>query len=129
MGLSFSDVSLHVVPGKGGYVITCRGIDLLLSAPFSQGIPDVAAQSDSYRIFLSGVPRLIGGTSASSPAFAGIVALLNDARLSKKQPPLGFLNPLLYSKGLSGFNDITIGHNSGCGTTGFKVRCRLLYGV
>jgi tripeptidyl-peptidase-1 len=93
----------------------------LFKAPSFKGIPDVAAQSDRYRIFLSGVPRLIGGTSASSPAFAGIVALLNDVRLSKKQPPLGFLNPLLYSKGLRGFNDITIGHNSGCGTIGFNV--------
>jgi tripeptidyl-peptidase-1 len=93
----------------------------LLKAPSFQGIPDVAAQSDRYRIFLSGVPRLIGGTSASAPAFAGIVALLNDVRLSKKLPPLGFLNPLLYTKGLSGFNDVTVGHNSGCGTTGFNV--------
>lgn len=65
---------------------------------------------------------MIGGTSASSPAFAGIVALLNDARLAKKLPPLGFLNPLLYSKDVAQtFNDITSGHNSGCGTTGFNV--------
>jgi hypothetical protein len=49
------------------------------------------------------------------------VALLNDARLSNNQKPLGFLNPLLYSKGVSGFNDITVGHNSGCGTLGFNV--------
>jgi len=82
--------------------------------------PDVSAQSDRFQIFLSGKPILIGGTSASSPAFAGIVALLNDVRLANKQPPLGFLNPLLYSKAASGFNDITIGHNSGCGTTGFN---------
>ncbi|KAF5388189.1 hypothetical protein D9615_000690 [Tricholomella constricta] len=85
-----------------------------------RGIPDVAAQGDRYRIFLSGQARLIGGTSASSPTFAGIVALLNDVRLSNGQPPLGFLNPLLYSKAASGFNDITVGHNSGCGTTGFN---------
>ncbi|KAG6845429.1 hypothetical protein H0H87_009336 [Tephrocybe sp. NHM501043] len=88
--------------------------------PKGRGIPDVAAQSDRYSIFLAGVPRLIGGTSASAPAFAGIVALLNDVRLNNKLPPLGFLNPLLYTKGLDGFNDITIGHNSGCGTTGFN---------
>jgi tripeptidyl-peptidase I len=50
------------------------------------------------------------------------VALLNDVRLSKGQRPLGFLNPLLYSKAITGFNDITVGHNSGCGTTGFNVR-------
>ncbi|RDB20087.1 Tripeptidyl-peptidase sed2 [Hypsizygus marmoreus] len=88
--------------------------------PNGRAFPDVAAQSDRFRIFLSGRPILIGGTSASSPAFAGIVALLNDVRLSKGLPPLGFLNPLIYSKAASGFNDITIGHNSGCGTTGFN---------
>ncbi|RDB20085.1 Tripeptidyl-peptidase sed3 [Hypsizygus marmoreus] len=88
--------------------------------PKGRGIPDVAAQGDRFRIFLSGVPRMIGGTSASSPTFAGIVALLNDVRLSKKLPPLGFLNPLLYSVDSSAFNDITVGHNSGCGTTGFN---------
>ncbi|GLB34136.1 putative tripeptidyl peptidase [Lyophyllum shimeji] len=88
--------------------------------PAGRGIPDVAAQGDRFRIWLRGVPRSIGGTSASAPTFAGIVALLNDVRLSHGQPPLGFLNPLLYSKAVSGFNDITIGHNSGCGTTGFN---------
>ena len=47
--------------------------------------------------------------------------LLNDARLSKGLPSLGFLNPLLYSVGVSGFNDITVGNNPGCGTPGFNV--------
>ncbi|RDB20083.1 Tripeptidyl-peptidase sed3 [Hypsizygus marmoreus] len=88
--------------------------------PKGRGIPDVAAQSDRYRIYWRGRAVLIGGTSASSPAFAAIVSLLNDVRLSKRLPPLGFLNPLLYSKGISGFNDVTIGHNSGCGTKGFN---------
>lgn len=62
----------------------------------------------------------IGGTSASSPTFAGFVALLNDARLRLGQPPLGFLNPLLYTKGVAGFNDITTGNAPGCGTEGFN---------
>ena len=64
---------------------------------------------------------LIGGTSASSPTFAGIIALLNDVRLSDGKPPLGFLNPWIYSSANIGFNDITIGHNGGCGTYGFIV--------
>ncbi len=71
-------------------------------------------------------PFLIGGTSASSPTFTGFVALLNDVRLKAGLPPLGFLNPFLYSKGFQGLNDITIGHNSGCGTTGFNVSCTVL---
>ncbi|KAF9498824.1 tripeptidyl peptidase A [Pleurotus eryngii] len=88
--------------------------------PAGRAIPDVAAQSNRFRIFLSGRPVLIGGTSASSPAFAGFVALLNDARLAKGLPPLGFLNPFLYATGVSGFNDITTGNNPGCGTPGFN---------
>ncbi|KAH9482944.1 Tripeptidyl-peptidase sed3 [Psilocybe cubensis] len=82
--------------------------------------PDVSAQSDRYRIFLAGRPVLIGGTSASSPAFAGFVAMLNDARFKAGLGSLGFLNPLLYSFDGAGFNDITVGNNAGCGTTGFN---------
>ncbi|KAG7098096.1 hypothetical protein E1B28_000070 [Marasmius oreades] len=88
--------------------------------PGGRAFPDVAAQGLRFRIWLNGVPRSIGGTSASSPTFAGIVALLNDARLKKGQPPLGFLNPLIYSKGGDGFNDIVFGNNPGCGTPGFN---------
>jgi subtilase family serine protease len=87
-----------------------------------QGIPDVAAQADRFRIFLSGKAVSIGGTSAATPTFAGIVSLLNSARLSKGLPSLGFINPLIYSANVSEtFSDITIGSNPGCGTEGFNV--------
>ena len=89
-----------------------------------QGIPDVAAEADLFKIFLSTTPILIGGTSASSPAFAGFVSLLNDARLKAGLPSLGFLNPLIYAIGElepTAFNDITVGNNPGCGTNGFNV--------
>ncbi|KAJ6560214.1 subtilisin-like protein [Mycena capillaripes] len=88
--------------------------------PNGRAIPDVAAQSDFFRIFIGGQAFHIGGTSASSPAFTGFVALLNDGRLKKGLPSLGFLNPLLYSKATSGLNDITVGNNPGCGTEGFN---------
>ncbi|KJA29771.1 hypothetical protein HYPSUDRAFT_126627 [Hypholoma sublateritium FD-334 SS-4] len=84
------------------------------------GIPDVAAQGDRYRIRYRGRDVSIGGTSASSPAFTGFVALLNDARISVNKRPLGFLNPLLYTAGIAGLNDITSGSNPGCGTNGFN---------
>ncbi|KAJ8086984.1 hypothetical protein PM082_005809 [Marasmius tenuissimus] len=85
-----------------------------------RAFPDVAAQGRGFRIWNQGQPRSIGGTSASAPAFAGIVALLNDARLKNGQPSLGFLNPLIYSEAIEGFNDITKGNNPGCGTEGFS---------
>jgi len=88
--------------------------------PNGRAFPDVSTQADNFRIFFQGTPALIGGTSASSPTFAGFVGLLNSARLSAGKPPLGFLNPLLYATGEAGFNDITIGNNPGCGTPGFN---------
>ncbi|KAJ7228236.1 subtilisin-like protein [Mycena pura] len=88
--------------------------------PNGRAIPDVAAQSVSFRVFVGGRAISVAGTSASTPAFTGFVALLNDARLRKGLPSLGFLNPLLYSKAASGFRDITIGNNPGCGTPGFN---------
>lgn len=79
------------------------------------------AEGLRFRIYYKGKPVSIGGTSASSPAFAGFVSLLNDVRLSQGLSPLGFLNPFLYSKGFQGLNDITAGNNPGCGTPGFTV--------
>lgn len=89
-----------------------------------RGIPDIAAQATFYSIIVGGQWGLIGGTSASAPAFAALVALLNDARLKKGLPSLGFLNPLIYNIGVNfpeGFNDIIAGNNPGCGTPGFNV--------
>ncbi|KAF8607532.1 tripeptidyl peptidase A [Ceratobasidium sp. AG-I] len=82
--------------------------------------PDIAAQGSHFRVIVGGTDYSIGGTSASAPAVAGIIALVNDARLAKKLPPLGFLNPWLYTLGRFGLNDITKGNNPGCGTPGFN---------
>ena len=38
-----------------------------------------------------------GGTSASAPLLAGIIALLNQQLLEEGKPPLGCINPLLYA--------------------------------
>ena len=53
-------------------------------------------------------------SSAACPTFAGIVSLLNSARISSGQKPLGFLNPWIYSQGKGGLNDITTGTSTGC---------------
>ena len=74
--------------------------------------------------FIFGSATSASGTSASAPTVAGLVALLNDARLKRGLSALGFLNPLIYSIGAlfpDGFNDITEGNNPGCGTLGFNV--------
>jgi subtilase family serine protease len=39
----------------------------------------------------------IGGTSLAAPTFAGVLALVNQARFAKKKPAIGFVNPALYT--------------------------------
>jgi len=84
-----------------------------------RAFPDVSAQGTDYVVINGGktLPA-VAGTSASSPTFGGIVALVNDARIAAGKSPLGFLNPFIYSNP-SMFNDITAGNNPGCGTPGF----------
>ncbi|KFY07030.1 hypothetical protein V492_07509 [Pseudogymnoascus sp. VKM F-4246] len=83
-----------------------------------RGFPDIAAQSYRYHVYDSGKDVQYQGTSCASPAAAGIISLLNTARLSSKLPPLGFLNPWIYSVGQSGFNDIVHGAATGCNGLG-----------
>ena len=71
------------MPPQGYYNVTGRGI------------PDVAAVGEGFMIVSNGDTESVAGTSCSTPTFAGIVALLNDARVIKGKAPLGFLNPLL----------------------------------
>ncbi|KAH8997145.1 subtilisin-like protein [Lactarius hatsudake] len=85
-----------------------------------RGIPDIAAQSFNFEIFLNGQEQRASGTSAATPVVAGIISLLNDWRISTGQDPLGFLNPWLYGRGLTALNDITEGWNQGCGMDGFS---------
>jgi len=76
--------------------------------------PDVAADGHNFLIFMNGQWQPVGGTSAAAPTFAGIIALLNDVKITKTGKPLGPLNPFLYkmAKDLpTAFNDITKGDN------------------
>ena len=90
--------------------------------PSGRAYPDVSAFSVNCMIEYEGISYPVSGTSCAAPAFAGIVALLNDVRLMQGKKTLGFLNPLLYQTLMGkGFNDITEGSNPGglfCG--GFK---------
>jgi tripeptidyl-peptidase-1 len=84
--------------------------------------PDVAAQGNHDIIVWAGKVQTVGGTSASSPTFAAVIALVNDALIAKGKKPLGFLNPWLYSKAYKTFTDVTIGSSFGCNTTGFPAQ-------
>lgn len=87
--------------------------------PKGRAYPDISAQGSRFKIAVNGTFNAVSGTSASTPLFAGIVALLNDGRRSQGKSDLGFLNPLLYSLNGKGFNDITSGASTGCNGSGF----------
>lgn len=82
--------------------------------PQGRGFPDVAAQGQSFQVVDKGRVISVGGTSASAPVFASVVALLNNARKAAGMPSLGFLNPWIYEQGYKGLNDITAGGSRGC---------------
>jgi len=75
-----------------------------------RGTPDVSGLGEGYQVIIRGRVDPVGGTSASAPMFAGLVSLLNEARLAKNQSAMGYLNPWLY-KNADAFTDITRGHN------------------
>jgi len=82
--------------------------------------PDVAANGWPLVIAEGGKFVLSGGTSASAPIFASVIAAVNDARIAARKSPVGFINPALYSDAFAGtFNDVTVGSNPGCDTQGF----------
>ncbi|KAF7297673.1 Tripeptidyl-peptidase sed3 [Mycena kentingensis (nom. inval.)] len=89
--------------------------------PTGRAFPDVSAQGVDFDIVNGGVLEGVSGTSCSSPAFASVVGLINDRLIAAGKPPLGFLNPFMYANP-SMFNDVTLGHNTGCGTNGFPAR-------
>lgn len=94
-------------------------------------VPDIAALADifpGYAFYctaascISGSEKVrgwgrVGGTSAAAPLMAAGIALANQYAARRGQPPLGFLNPLLYRLGgkaksrAAVFNDVTRGNN------------------
>merc|ERR1719253_2142039 len=90
-----------------------------------RGTPDVSALGEGFQVVVSGQVQSVGGTSASAPTFAGLVSLLNEARLQKGQKQLGFLNPFVY-KNENLFTDIVKGTNAigrGTGPSKYGYAC------
>jgi kumamolisin len=78
-----------------------------------RGVPDVAADADpnsGYTVIVDGVKQVIGGTSAAAPLWAGLVALINEARGAS----IGQPHAMLYANP-SALRDITVGNNEAGG--------------
>jgi subtilase family serine protease len=117
------------VPYKlSGYTTLADGTVVPLGSPF-RVTPDISMVGDPYTGFLYGetftiagdpvsdsgctpisstleyCEGSIGGTSLSSPLFAGVLALVNQARFHNHKGPVGFVNPALYALGHGGDDD------------------------
>ena len=98
----------------------------------ARNVPDISlaasAQHDGYMVYSAGKLAVYGGTSAGTPAFAGITALLNQYLVStgaQTAPGVGNINPRLYALAQAGagvFHDITGGDNIVAVTCGLRSR-------
>ncbi|MFZ0866514.1 MAG: S53 family peptidase [Candidatus Sulfotelmatobacter sp.] len=89
-------------------------------------VPDVALSSaghDGYLIYQNGELYVVGGTSAASPSFAGVMALVvqnTAARQGNASVAFYSLASKQRAGGASVFHDTTIGSNSVPGQAGFN---------
>jgi subtilase family serine protease len=91
-------------------------------------VPDVSLPAspdhDGYYLYTGGALGIVGGTSVGTPAFAGIVTLLNQYLVTngiQAKVGLGNINPTLYhlaATASSVFHDVTVGSNIVPCTTG-----------
>ena len=97
-----------------------QGMDMTASqgSTSMRNIPDVAMVADQvFVISDNGQQVSAGGTSVASPLWAAFTALVNQQAAYSGLPPVGFLNPAVYSLGQGGsytsvFHDITTGNNT-----------------
>jgi subtilase family serine protease len=92
--------------------------------------PDVAANSN-FTFYVCAdqttcTANEYGGTSFAAPMWAGYMALVNEQAALYGKKTLGFINPSLYTLGLSStydadFHDITSGSNGFSATTGYDL--------
>lgn len=92
--------------------------------------PDVSANSN-FTFYVCAdqtacTANVYGGTSFAAPMWAGYMALVNQQAIANGNPPLGFINPSLYSIGLSSsyttdFHDISSGSNGFSATAGYDL--------
>jgi subtilase family serine protease len=88
----------------------------------ARDVPDVSLAAsdahDPYIVISEGAAIGVGGTSASAPSFAGMIALLNQYLLQNQvqaKSGVGNINPKLYGMAAAGaagiFHDVTTGDN------------------
>lgn len=107
----------------GGYSVYVEEPDWqkAVNGTGQRGVPDLSMLADpstGWRIFFNGQPMVIGGTSASAPAFAALIACANQARAKLGLGPVGNILPIIYGH-REAFQPVYIGDNSFMGVTGY----------
>jgi hypothetical protein len=84
-----------------------------------RNIPDVAMIAENVLvIYNTSTQGFVGGTSVASPLWAAFTSLINQQGTLRGKPPVGFLNPAIYSLGTNGavyataFHDVQTGNNT-----------------
>ncbi len=83
-----------------------------------RAVADVAVPQGPFWTVFEGQWVEVDGSSSASPVFAGLLTVVNHYRTAQGRPPLGYLNPLLYtSTAVQGaFRDIVMQGTGGCAT-------------
>ena len=85
-------------------------------------VPDISSSADPVNgavVIINGSQVVYGGTSWSSPTWAGFCALINQDRMKVGRGPVGLLGPSIYPQlGTANFRDITVGSNATFGSGG-----------
>jgi len=82
-----------------------------------RGYPDVSMYGDGFPVLINSALNFVGGTSLSSPLFAGVISLINEIAAAHGKSTVGFVNPLIYAMQAANpatFRDITSGNNKNC---------------
>ena len=79
-----------------------------------RGYPDVAFAGSAFAVYIGGMLYRVSGTSASAPAFGGVLSNINAARMAIGKGSVGWVNPALYMHSASFARDITSGDNLCC---------------
>lgn len=77
-----------------------------------RGYPDISLVGNNYMTSIGGKWFSVSGTSASCPVMAGMVSIINSARMKLGKTSVGWLNPTLYYMQASFVKDITSGKNN-----------------
>ncbi|MEJ7599043.1 MAG: S53 family serine peptidase [Kofleriaceae bacterium] len=107
------------------WVLSGSGDSLIFGTPpwqlgtpgigIKRAVVDVALNAGTaHWSYVFGDWGAFGGTSFSTPVFAGLIAVINGKRRGEGRPPVGFLNQTLYSDPdvQATFRDITAGGTS-----------------